>query len=121
MFVRMRGWLVPMALASVLLLACAGSGPGNVNNNNNANANTNANTNANDNTNVNSNDNTNTNTNGNVTATPGSPGQALVSGGNRMSSPNFSLILTTGEGPGGNGTASSPNYRFRGGLIGTTE
>ncbi len=125
---RIRGWLVLMALTSALLLACGGSnGSGNENenqnSNDNVNVNDNGNTNVNDNTNTNSNDNgnTNTNTNGNTTPTGGYPGLAVVAGGNVMTSTNYRLVLTTGEGPGGNAAATSTNYRLQGGLVGATE
>ncbi|MFZ5891379.1 MAG: hypothetical protein ACOY0T_10035 [Myxococcota bacterium] len=54
-----------------------------------------------------------------VDVTPGHPGSALVSGGQRMKSANYILVLTTGESPGGNQIQSSKNYRMIGGLMGT--
>jgi hypothetical protein len=51
----------------------------------------------------------------------GKPGGALVSLGAKMASSNYTLILTIGETPGGNGFLSSTNYRLRTGLIATTE
>ncbi len=44
----------------------------------------------------------------------------LVSGGTVMNSTNYRLILTTGQGPGGNGVSKSTNYRLNGGLVGAT-
>jgi hypothetical protein len=45
----------------------------------------------------------------------------MVSGGTVMTSPSYRLILTTGEGPGGNGVMTSANYRMNGGLVGATQ
>jgi hypothetical protein len=58
---------------------------------------------------------------GNVTPPSGHPAQATVSGGNIMQSPGYRLILTTGEGPGGNTNASSTNHQLQGGLVGATQ
>ncbi|MCA9598088.1 MAG: hypothetical protein KC776_32470 [Myxococcales bacterium] len=44
----------------------------------------------------------------------------LVSGGTVMTSSNYRLILTTGQGPGGNGVLKSTNYRLNGGFVGAT-
>jgi len=52
---------------------------------------------------------------------PGRPGSAVVAGGHFMKSANFSLMCSTGEGPGGNGLYSSPGYRLLGGVVGTTQ
>jgi hypothetical protein len=38
-----------------------------------------------------------------------------------MASPKYKGIVATGESPGGNGTMSSPSYKFHGGVIGTTQ
>jgi len=46
---------------------------------------------------------------------------AMMSGGNVMSSTNFKLILSTGQGPGGNGVMTSTTYRLHGGLVGATQ
>jgi hypothetical protein len=51
----------------------------------------------------------------------GSSAMATVSGGSVMSSANYRLILTSGEGPGGNGVMTSPSYRLNGGLVGATQ
>lgn len=56
-----------------------------------------------------------------VDVDPGSPGSALVSGGNVMTSAKYRLVLTTGEGPGGTQVLQSRNYKLIGGLVGTTE
>jgi hypothetical protein len=48
-------------------------------------------------------------------------GLAMVSGGVKASSPNYQLITTTGQSPGGNGTMSSPRYRLTGGVVGATQ
>jgi len=45
----------------------------------------------------------------------------LVSGGSVMTSSNYRLILTTGQGPGANGTSTSTNYRLRTGVVGVTQ
>jgi hypothetical protein len=45
----------------------------------------------------------------------------MVSGGTVMTSASYRLILTTGEGPGGNGVMKSQSYRFNGGLVGATQ
>jgi|GEM_PF-6211632 len=54
----------------------------------------------------------------------GRPGGALVSLGARMKSPNYVLVLTVGETPGGNGelgVLTSENFQLRAGLVATTE
>jgi hypothetical protein len=51
----------------------------------------------------------------------GQPGGAVVTLGARMKSANYSIVLTVGETPGGNGTMRSTNYRLRTGLVATTE
>jgi hypothetical protein len=38
-----------------------------------------------------------------------------------MTSESYRLVLTTGQGPGGNGVATSESYRLRGGVIGATQ
>lgn len=52
---------------------------------------------------------------------PGQPGTAVVAGGHFMKSAHFSLMCSTGEGPGGNTLLSSPRYRLVGGLVGTSQ
>ncbi len=54
-------------------------------------------------------------------AAQGRPGFDAVVGGNLLTSPNYSLMLTVGEAPGGNGVSVSSNYRFVGGVVGTTQ
>lgn len=53
--------------------------------------------------------------------TPGAPGLALTSGGDVLQSPGYSLVLVTGEAPGGNGIMTSAGYRLQLGLVGTTQ
>jgi hypothetical protein len=48
-------------------------------------------------------------------------GFALAPGGNRMTSDNYTLILTTGESPEGNTVMSSDSYQLKSGLVGVTE
>jgi hypothetical protein len=45
----------------------------------------------------------------------------MMSGGNVMSSTNFKLILSTGQGPGGNSVMTSATYRLAGGLVGASQ
>jgi hypothetical protein len=45
----------------------------------------------------------------------------MVAGGIRAHSANFTLILTLGESPGGNGVAKSTLYQVRGGLVSSTQ
>jgi hypothetical protein len=45
----------------------------------------------------------------------------LMSGGNVMTSQSYKLILSTGQGPGGNGVLESGNYRLNTGLVGATQ
>jgi len=58
---------------------------------------------------------------GNNNASAGFPGMDLVAGGTVMSSENYRLVLTAGQGPGGNGVMTSGSYRLQGGLVGTTQ
>lgn len=51
----------------------------------------------------------------------GYPGLAVVPGGTVMKSANYTLVLTSGESPGGNGVMSSSNYRLQGGFVGATQ
>jgi hypothetical protein len=48
-------------------------------------------------------------------------GLDLVSGALVGSSPNYRVIMTLGQGPGGNGIHTSSNYRIVGGLVGATQ
>ncbi len=43
---------------------------------------------------------------------------ATPTGGGRMSSQNFQLVLTVGQQPGGNRTAASTNFSLRTGFVG---
>lgn len=52
---------------------------------------------------------------------PGAPGQALTSGGTRVSSSSYSAVLVNGEAPGGNRVMSSSSYRLQMGLVGATQ
>ena len=61
-------------------------------------------------------------TGGTPPAPPGSPGFAVLSGGEVMRSASYTLILSTGEAPGGTGvTMSSQHYRLSTGLLSVTE
>jgi len=48
-------------------------------------------------------------------------GSAVMSGAVQASSPRYRVIMSTGQSPGGNGTASSANNKLRGGLVGATQ
>ena len=48
-------------------------------------------------------------------------GSALVSGGVRAKSQNFTVVGTTGQSPGGNEVMKSPGRTFRGGVVGATQ
>jgi hypothetical protein len=54
-------------------------------------------------------------------AAAGIPGLDVVAGGVVMSSTNYTLVLTTGEGPGGNGSMSSSSYQLQTGLVRVTQ
>jgi len=45
----------------------------------------------------------------------------MMSGGVLMTSPSYRLVLSAGQGPGGNGVLKSPNFRLNGGLVGATQ
>jgi len=45
----------------------------------------------------------------------------IVAGGTVMTSASYQLVLTTGQGPGGNAVLTSPRYRLQAGLVGVTE
>jgi hypothetical protein len=49
------------------------------------------------------------------------PGKDFVAGGVRAHSANFTIILSLGESPGGNGLAKSTLYQVRGGLVSSTQ
>ncbi|NUP08470.1 MAG: hypothetical protein HOW73_20665 [Polyangiaceae bacterium] len=51
---------------------------------------------------------------------PGPPGNALVSAGDYVSSPNYKLVFTMGQSTQNQSKMTSPNYRLQGGLIGST-
>jgi len=57
---------------------------------------------------------------GNANAKSGHPAMDSVSGGTVMTSSSYRLVLTTGQGPGGNGILTSPGYQIHGGLVGAT-
>jgi hypothetical protein len=53
---------------------------------------------------------------------PGPYNRALVAGGASATSPLYQVVLTVGQSPGGGNTVkTSANYRFVGGLIGSTQ
>jgi hypothetical protein len=54
-------------------------------------------------------------------AVGGGPARALVGGATVSTSEHFKAIRTLGQGPGGNGVASSPKNRVQGGLVGATQ
>jgi hypothetical protein len=58
---------------------------------------------------------------GNTNSKGGHPAMDTVSGGTVMTSSSYRLVLTTGQGPGGNGTLTSTSYRIHGGLVGATQ
>ena len=45
----------------------------------------------------------------------------MVAAGVVCSSPNYKMIATLGQGPGGNAVMSSPNYKLVGGVVGSTQ
>jgi len=51
---------------------------------------------------------------------PGPPGNALVSAGDRVSSPSYTLVFTMGQSTQNQSKMTSQNYRLHGGLIGST-
>jgi hypothetical protein len=53
-------------------------------------------------------------------ALPAPSGRAVVPGGSRMKSSSFRAVITAGQSPGGNRVMKSANYRFVGGLVGST-
>lgn len=50
----------------------------------------------------------------------GSPGQAFVSAGGTLTSPNYSVVFTMGQSTQNQQQMSSPSYQLQGGLIGAT-
>jgi hypothetical protein len=48
-------------------------------------------------------------------------GMATVTGGVRAKSPGYTMITTTGQSPGANGSLSSPSYRLHAGVVGATQ
>jgi hypothetical protein len=55
------------------------------------------------------------------TATRNHTGSSTMSGAVTAHSANYKVIMSTGQGPGSNGTASSQNTKLRGGVIGATQ
>lgn len=53
-------------------------------------------------------------------ALPAPSGRAVVAGGSRMKSSSYRAVVTAGQPPGGNRVMKSANYRFVGGLVGST-
>lgn len=54
-------------------------------------------------------------------AAPPPKGGAIVSGGVTAQSPNYKIIMSTGQAPGGNNSAASTKYQLKGGLPGATQ
>jgi hypothetical protein len=54
-------------------------------------------------------------------APPPPKGGAVVSGGVTAQSPNYKIIMSTGQSPGGNNSSSSTKYQLKGGLPGATQ
>jgi len=52
---------------------------------------------------------------------PGRPGTATLTGGALLKSPNYTLLVSVGEGPGTNGVLSSSSYTLHSGVVGTTQ
>jgi hypothetical protein len=53
-------------------------------------------------------------------AEPAPPGNALVSAGDYVTSPNYKLVFTMGQPTQNQSKMTSPNFRLQGGLIGAT-
>jgi hypothetical protein len=51
----------------------------------------------------------------------GHPAATVMSGAVSAKSANYRVIMSLGQGPGGNGTAASTNNKVRGGLVGATQ
>jgi hypothetical protein len=51
----------------------------------------------------------------------GKTAHATVTGGVKMSSPGYKMIMTMGDGPGGGVNMSSPNHKLRVGVVGVTQ
>ena len=51
----------------------------------------------------------------------GKTAMGLTSGGAVSHSPNYTLIGTLAQSPGGNNTSKSTNYQIRGGVVGATQ
>jgi hypothetical protein len=51
----------------------------------------------------------------------GATAHAMAGGATVSKSPSFKAVRTLGQSPGGNGVASSPKYKFHGGLVGATQ
>jgi hypothetical protein len=51
---------------------------------------------------------------------PAPSGRTITAGGSWMESPVFRAVVTAGQTPGGNRVMKSANYRFVGGLVGST-
>ena len=51
----------------------------------------------------------------------GKTAHGTVTGGVKMSSPGYKMIMTMGDGPGGGVNMSSPNHKLRVGVVGATQ
>jgi hypothetical protein len=51
----------------------------------------------------------------------GRPGAGLVSGGTACASPKYRMVVSLGQGPGGNAASASPKYRLKGGVVGASQ
>ncbi len=54
-------------------------------------------------------------------STKGVTATATVAGGQSMKSTNYQLVMTVGQGPGGNAVMSSSTYKLRAGVVGATQ
>jgi hypothetical protein len=53
--------------------------------------------------------------------TKGKTAHGTVSGGAKMSSPGYSMVMTVGESPGGGVNMSSPSHKMRTGIVGVSQ
>jgi hypothetical protein len=51
----------------------------------------------------------------------GKSGVSLVSAGTTCTSPRYRMVVSLGQGPGGNVTSNSAGYQLRGGVVGATQ
>ncbi len=57
---------------------------------------------------------------GGTAADLGTPGMDIVSAGDTVKSPNFTMIFTFGQSTQNQGRTTSPGYQMQGGVIGAT-